>query len=161
ASLVELVDAYRSALPATAVTDELRAAEDATDLEYVRTTGPDAFCRARAGLERVATIVSAMKAFSHPDQQGQTPSDLNAAIERVLAVAVNEYRYVADVALALTPLPGVVCHPGEINQVLLNLVVNAAHAIADAVAGSDQRGTISISTRLDDDDTVLISVSDT
>jgi signal transduction histidine kinase len=110
---------------------------------------------------RVSRIVNAMRAFSHPDQREQIPTVLRAALENTLMVAHSEYRHVADVVTEFADVPEVVCHPGEINQVFLNLVVNAAHAIADVVGQRGGRGTITIRTRRDAADAVLVSVSDT
>jgi signal transduction histidine kinase len=72
----------------------------------------------------------------------------------------QEYKYVADVVTELGPLPPVMCHGGEINQVILNLVINAAHAIAERNAKTDERGTIAVSTR-EDGDTAVIAIRDT
>src|SRR5882762_6706509 len=98
--------------------------------------------RAREGVLRVSDIVTAMKAFSYPDQRDQRPTALRAALENTLMVAQHEYRHVADVVTDFADVPEVVCHPGEINQVFLNLVVNAAHAIEDVVKLRGGRGTI-------------------
>jgi signal transduction histidine kinase len=97
---------------------------------------------------RVAKIVRAMKDFSHPGFEAKAPTDLNQAIESTVTVARNEWKYVADLDLVLDPqLPLVPCLPGEINQVILNLVVNAAHAIGDVVgAGAGGKGRIRVST---------------
>jgi signal transduction histidine kinase len=102
-----------------------------------------------------------MKAFSHPDHQEQAPTALNAALENTLIVAQNEYRHVAQVVTELGDIPNVMCHIGELNQVFLNLIVNAAHAIDDVVEHTGDRGTISIRTVLEDRDTVLITIADT
>jgi signal transduction histidine kinase len=91
------------------------------------------------------------------------PADLNAAIENTLIVAANEYRYLAELETDLAELPPVYCNIGDINQVLLNLIVNASHAIADAngsAGATDAKGTIRVGTRIDGDD-VLITVADT
>src|SRR5262249_34729246 len=109
---------------------------DAADLDYLRASVPESLTSAREGVARIARIVGAMRAFSHPDGRDQAPADLNEAIKSSLAVAVNEYRYLADIVLDLAPLPHVTCHLGEINQVILNLIVNAAHAIDDAAGGT-------------------------
>jgi len=101
-----------------------------------------------------------MHAFSHPDQQDQAPTQLNAVLENTLLVAQGEYHAVADIATDFADLPDVLCHPGEVSQVFLNLVVNAAHAIEDTVKGTNRRGMISVTTRLDHDD-VVISIRDT
>jgi len=105
--------------------------------------------------------VSAMKAFSHPDHKEQVPTALNAALENTLVVAHNEYCGVADIVTELGDIPNVVCHIGELNQVFLNLIVNAAHAISDVVKQAGGRGKIAIRTQLDGDDTVLITIADT
>jgi signal transduction histidine kinase len=114
------------------------------------------------GVERVATIVQAMKEFSHPDSGETELIDLNKALKSTLTVARNEIKYVADVEQDFDPeLPLVQCRPGDINQVLLNLLVNAAHAIKDALGGNDEkRGVITVTTRAEGDK-VLISVADT
>jgi two-component system NtrC family sensor kinase len=88
------------------------------------------------------------------------PSDLNEAIQSTLIVGRNEYKYLADLETDLGPLPPIMSHIGEINQVLLNLIVNAAHAIQDVTAGSTNRGLIRLTTRLENADTVVITVTD-
>jgi histidine kinase len=158
-SLLALVGTYRLEQPEAS--EAVSAALEAADLDYVVGAAPAAFARARDGVERVTKIVGAMKAFSHPDQQSQAPTDLHRAIENTLAVAISEYRCVADVVLDLEEIPDVVCHPGEVKQVLLNLVVNAAHAIGDVVAPTGSRGTITIGARPGPGDTVEISITDT
>jgi signal transduction histidine kinase len=89
-----------------------------------------------------------MKDFSHPGSEEKVQTDLNQAIESTVTVAHNEWKYVADLDLALDPqLPRVPCLPGEINQVILNLVINAAHAIGDVVGdGASGKGRIHVST---------------
>lgn len=130
------------------------------DLDYVLDHVPDALRTALDGLERVATIVRSMKAFAHPEQNEMVHASLNEAIRTTLTIATNEYRYVADVDLALDDVPPVLCRPGEINQVLLNLVVNAAHAIRDVVGNTGARGKITVRSRVDADG-VTISIGDT
>jgi signal transduction histidine kinase len=139
-----------------------RAAEecDRIDLEFLRERIPKAFDRSIDGLQRVATIVRSMKEFAHPDAAELSAVDLNAAIESTLVIARNEYKYVADVVTELGELPLVTCLPGAINQVFLNIVVNAAHAIGEVVDGTEQRGTIVVRTRAEGDRAV-IEISDT
>ena len=105
-------------------------------------------------------MVRALKEFAHPDQKDMTATDLNRAMLFTLTVARNEVKYVADVETELGDLPLVVRHPGELNQVILNLVVNAAQAIAEVVAGNGGRGLIRVKTTRDDD-AVVIAISDT
>ena len=89
-----------------------------------------------------------MKAFSHPGDDQMSPADVNGALENTLVVATSEWKYVATTHLDLDPdLPTVPCYLGELNQVFLNIVVNAAHAIADAQAGRAEMGKITITTR--------------
>ncbi len=101
-------------------------------MEYLRVEVPKAFTRTFDGVERVTNIVKAMKEFAHPDAKEQSPVDLLHALQTTLLVASNEYKYVAKVHTEFGELPLVVCNVGELNQVFLNLIVNAAHAIKDA-----------------------------
>jgi signal transduction histidine kinase len=103
---------------------------------------------------------SAMKAFGHPGEEEKVPVDLNEVVRNTLVVASSEVKYVAKVVTALGELPPVWCHLGDINQVLLNLVVNAAHAVGAAVADTGGLGTFTVRTRLEGDEAV-IDVADT
>jgi signal transduction histidine kinase len=125
------------------------------DIEYIVGELPRALERMRDGAERVAHIVRSMKVFARAPQPVMELVDLNAAIESTLVIARNEYKYVADLKLDLEQLPQVACHVGEINQVMLNMIVNAAHAVAE----TRRRGTITVKTRADDR-YVVISISD-
>jgi PAS domain S-box-containing protein len=139
-----------------------KAAEavEETDLDYLKKHIPKAFERSIEGLERVAIIVRSMKEFAHPAQKEMAPVDLNRAIGATLTVARNEYKYVANLETDFGELPQVTCHVNEINQVVLNIVVNAAHAIADVVKDTNEKGTIRVSTRREGANAV-ISISDT
>ena len=132
----------------------------APDLAFLTVEVPLAVEQTLEGVERVATIVKAMKAIGHPSTENKTYADLNQAIRNTLVVAVSEIKYVADVDTELGDLPPVWCHPGDVNQVLLNLVVNAAHAIREKVGGKGERGTITVRTFPDGDD-AIIEVTDT
>jgi signal transduction histidine kinase len=136
------------------------AAEDAVDLPFLSQAMPEAIDRAVVGIDRVAAIVRSIKAFAHPDTVEMTTTDLNTAIANTLLVATNEYKYVADVVTEFGDLPVVSCHVGEINQVVLNLIVNAAHAIGERIEGTQQRGTITIATRIVGGD-AEIAITDT
>ncbi|HYJ40778.1 MAG TPA: ATP-binding protein [Steroidobacteraceae bacterium] len=135
-------------------------AEDDADLDYILENAPVALDRARDGLGRVAAIVRSMKEFAHPDRKEMAQADLNQAIASTLVIASNEYKYVAEVETDFAELPLVNCFAGEINQVVLNLIVNAAHAIDDVVKGTPSKGLIRVSTRVLDD-SVEIAISDT
>lgn len=130
------------------------------DTEFLLAEAPSAVTRALDGIGRVTRIVRAMKAFAHPEQVERAPAALDSAIETTLAVATNEYRYVADVETHYGGLPSVYCNVGDINQVVLNLVVNAAHAIEAKVAKSGGRGRITVSTCVEGEHAV-IRVADT
>jgi histidine kinase len=163
-SLLALVDSYRAAIGTTADPETAAAVhriEDELDLDYLRDNASEACASARDGVLRVSQIVTAMKTFSHPDQREQSPVALAAALENTLVVAQNEYRHIADVVTDFADIPEVVCHRGELNQVFLNLIVNAAHAIKEVVKQRGGRGAITIRTRREDADTVVIAISDT
>jgi signal transduction histidine kinase len=166
-ALAALIAEYQSALdpngPPRSHAERLaalRAATDAADLEYLLEEVPAAVSQTLEGVERVATIVRAMKAFGHPDTGQRTPADINAAIANTLVVARNETKYVADVSFDAGELPLVPCYLGDLNQVFLNLLVNAAHAVADRMAVTGERGSIHLRTYRDGDD-VVIEVADT
>lgn len=162
----ELLEQYRKAvqdlaasLPVASV-NGLQQAEKGCDLEFIREEVPRAIEQSLDGSRRVAKIVRAMKEFSHPDSAEKTATDLNRAIESTITVARNEWKYVSEVATEFDDqLPAVVCYPGDINQVVLNLIVNAAHAIKENVKDGE-KGRITVRTRMLGND-VEISVNDT
>ena len=125
--------------------------EDA-DVEYLSEEIPMAIEHTLEGVERIAKIVRAMKEFSHPVQVEKTAIDINKSIESTITVARNEWKYVAEMATDFdASLPLVPCLPGEFNQVILNLIINAAHAIGDGLAKhSTEKGRITVTTRLKD-----------
>lgn len=139
---------------------ELGAAEEASDLEYLEEQIPKAFDRIFDGTERVATIVRAMKEFAHVDSREMRAADLNKALGNTLTMARNEYKYIADVETKLGDIPPVVCHIGDLNQVFLNLVVNAAHAIGDVYEKTQNKGKITIATTREGDH-VVVAITDT
>jgi signal transduction histidine kinase len=102
--------------------------EAEVDLQFLRREAPKAIERARDGVERVAGIVRAMKEFAHPGS-ARSSADLNRALATTATVARGEYKYVATVECRFGAIPPVICNLGEINQVFLNLLVNAVHAI--------------------------------
>lgn len=141
--------------------NDICALAKAADLDYLVKEVPSAIQQSGAGIAQIKKIVQAMKEFSHPSDEMQMVN-LNRSIESTVTVAKNEWKYVADVTLDLAEdLPVVACHPSEINQVILNIVVNAAHAIGDVVkAAKDTKGAITIATRADGPD-VVITIEDT
>jgi signal transduction histidine kinase len=145
ADLLPVLTAFKR-LAAEDGNDELRALAAKADLEYLLAEIPAALKAAAGGIQQIKHIVTAMKEFSHPGEQVQQ-IDLNHAIESTVTVARHEWKYVAEVALELAQdLPLVRCFPSQINQVVLNLVVNAAQAVAERVAGGTDKGRIRVST---------------
>ena len=138
----------------------IRKAIDEADLEYLREEIPGALDQGKAGSGKIREIVLALKDFSHPGSGTPEPSDINRLVESTVTVARNEYKYVADVTLELDPdLGPVSCMPSALGQVVLNIVVNAAHAIAEQ-SDRDGRGKITVRTQSLDEDQVEISISD-
>lgn len=130
-----------------------------TDLEYLLEEIPLALTQSYKGAETVARIVRSMKGFSHPGQTEKSPADINEALENTVSISRNEWKYVSDIELKLDPsLPSVLCYLGELNQVFLNLIVNAAHAIEDAK--KEGKGKITIVSKTHSDE-VEVSISDT
>ncbi|WP_436717801.1 ATP-binding protein [Roseiconus lacunae] len=128
--------------------DALRETMDEADVDYLLDEIPTAITQTLEGVDRVASIVRAMKDFAHPGVSEMTQVDLTQSIENTMMVARNEWKYVAEIETKFDAnLPPVPCLPGELNQVLLNLIINAAHAVADKVGETTgQKGTITIAT---------------
>jgi len=134
---------------------------EALDLDYLQEEIPRAIQQSLEGVGRVSKIVSAMKDFSHPGGSVREPVDLNRAIESTITVSHNAWKYVATLETDFDPqLPLVPCFPDDFNQVILNLLVNSAHAIEEASAGKTGMGLIRVSTRKAGD-WVEIRISDT
>jgi PAS domain S-box-containing protein len=163
--LDRLLSAYRAAMQlmgteqgSATVLAGIAELENTLDLEFLSKEMPRAFERTLQGIERVAAIVRAMKEFAHPDAVEHCAADLNHAIETTLTVAKSEYKYAAQIETRFGELPLVVCNVGELNQVFLNLIVNASHAIAES--GKDATaGRIVITTAVSGAD-VTVSIAD-
>ncbi len=158
----ELLASVKGSAMLPDLVEKLEAAIKDVDMDFLTDEIPLAIKQSRDGVERVADIVRAMKDFAHPDPKEKVQTDIHKAIESTITVSRNEWKYVADVKTDFDPdIPMVPCLPGEFNQVILNMIVNAAHALAD-VAGDkpDGKGTIKISTRRRDD-LAEIRISDT
>ena len=152
-----LKDAVNELLAAVSGEGEI---PDAKEIEFLRENAPGSVEQALQGMERITTIVKSMKNFAYRDAASEKrPQNLNQAIEATAVVATNEWKYHAELKTDLdSNLPFVPCNIGEINQVVLNLIVNAAHAIRDSEL-KDGKGLILVSTR-QYDQYVVITIQD-
>jgi signal transduction histidine kinase len=157
-----LVNALLLDQPPEASLQAIATTKETIKLDFVKKEVPQAFTEVIDGIKRVAEIVQAMKAFSHPGFQQKTAVDLNKAILDTLTVSRHEWQRIAEIKTDLAPdLPLVPCLLGEFNQVVLNLVVNAAHAIGNVVdPDNGNKGTITIRTHYDES-WVRVEVCDT
>jgi signal transduction histidine kinase len=157
--LFEMLDAYQEAeasIAQPAVTSKLRAMRERIDLDFLREDIPALMRESGEGLVRVRHIVEDLKDFSRADTtQEWSRADLHQGIDSTLNIVANEVKYHADVVKAYGEIPAIECLPLQINQVVLNLVVNAAQAMGE------QRGTITLRTGMADAHTVKLEVEDT
>ena len=155
AALLDLCRTMRQQAASGSVSQELLTTFDQlaeqSDMDYLLKEIPGAIDQTLDGVQRVAKIVQGMKEFSHPGSEEKRAIDINKAIETTITVARHEWKYVAAVVTDFDEgLPLIPCLIGEFNQAVLNLIINASHAIAAAVeSGSIERGTITITTRRD------------
>ena len=129
------------------------------DAEYLLNEFPLALERAVEGVGRVSKIVVALKDFGRPDQRERSYSDLNQGLANTLIVAQSELAPFAQIELDLAELPEVPCYAGDINQVFLNLLINAAHAIEERFRDSAERGLIRVRSWLEDP-SVCVEITD-
>ena len=135
---------------------------DDEEIDFFKENAPEAVEQAAEGISRITTIVKSMKNFAYRDaESAKRNNDLNQAIRSTVVVATNEWKYHADLDLHLQDeLPLVPCNIGEINQVVLNLIVNGAHAIRDRIV-EGQKGNLVVSTRhYPDAQCVIIAIAD-
>jgi two-component system, NtrC family, sensor kinase len=144
-----LLEAAKREMPSSELIPEIEKQIRKVDLNYLEEEIPQAIEQTLEGVERVSRIVLSMKEFSHPGTNKKTAVNINRALENTITVARNEWKYVAELETDLDPnLPPVPCIPGEINQVFLNILVNAAQAIGETAQGGEgPKGIIHIRTR--------------
>ena len=147
--LFRLTDAVDSAKSL----EDLRLIKQNIDYDYLRDDLKDLLAESREGIERVKNIISAMKDFSHIEEEEFKLANLHRGIESTLNMVNNELKYKAEVIREFSELPEVECIMSQLNQVIMNLLVNASHAI-------DEFGKITVRTRHIDDN-VEIEVEDT
>jgi len=131
------------------------------DLDFINEEIPLSIEESLQGIDHVVRIVSAMKEFSHPGQSEKSPTDINRLIENSIIVTRNEWKYVAELTTDLDPnLPLLLCEPGSWSQIMLNLIVNSAHAIGAHPQEDGIFGTIHITTR-NQDQRLVLTIEDT
>lgn len=142
-----LADAAATGSDPTAPLAVAEQAWQAADVDYLRSEFPKAIDQTLEGVANVSRIVRALKEFSHPGRQEKTLADVNKILDTTVTVARNEWKHVADVIFELEPeLPLIPCHPGELGQTFLNLLVNAAQALGEHPKPQGCKGRITIST---------------
>ena len=148
-TITRMLDAYRTLLNQVGQPELMHAITDQErkeDLAFILEDAPVAIEQSLEGMSQIVQIVQAMKGFSHQGQSPKASINLNLALENTLLVARNSYKYIADVDTQFADLPNIECYAGELNQVFLNIIVNAAHAIEDS---GKSRGLITITTAAD------------
>ncbi len=137
-------------------------APDPSDFDFLQQEIPLAIRQSVDGIRHVTAIVTAMRDFSHIDERRMAPSDVNKAIKSTLIIVHHQLKYLAEVETDLDPdLPMVMCCIDDLNQVFINLLINAAHAVGDVVGEhGTQKGIIRVATRRDDA-SIVITIADT
>lgn len=164
--ILKVIEKYASQLDISAPSKnweerakEIKETLEEVDYEFIREEIPQAIEQSLEGIERITTIVRAMKDFSHPGSSQKELVDLNQAIESTATVCSNKWKYAADLEFDFQySMPHVPCFLGEFNQVILNLIVNAADAIAEQNAENGEKGKITVSTSIVGDDAVITVV---
>ena len=156
-----LMDKARSYKEIAVDIEEVNRHIEELDLDFLLEEIPHAVKESLSGINQVSSIIKAMKQFAHPEQENLTEVDINKALEQTTIISKNEWKYVADLHLDLDPANPVISgFPGPLNQVFLNLVVNAAHAIGEQKEKNGKKGRIVIRTGTDGA-AVIVSISDT
>ena len=150
----KLAEAATSGENASAIASELSAYDEEADIGYILEDVSDLLAETQDGLERVRKIVLDLKSFCRADDAERKAADINAGLESTLNVVWNELKYKAEVVREYGDIPEIECYPMQLNQVFMNMLVNAAHAIPE-------HGTITISTCADGEDHVIVRIGDT
>ncbi|WP_238528384.1 PAS domain-containing sensor histidine kinase [Pseudodesulfovibrio mercurii] len=159
--LVRFVAEHPDLFPDEVFRERAASALDEEEMAYLAEDVPNALEESAAGLKRIAEIVRSIKQLAHPGELAKAFHDLNEIVRNAITVSTNEWKYVAGMEFAPDDsLAPVFCLKGEVGQVVLNLIVNAAHAIESRLKGSDGQGIITIRTRAEGEYAVL-SVTDT
>lgn len=149
-TLVNICDSACSSpqTSAASISEQLQNSKQEIDYDFLTEEIPHAISQSLEGIQRITRIVQATKKFSHPGSETRTPSDINEILENTLTVAQNEIKYHADVIREYdTNLPKILCFPADLGQALLNIIINAAHAVGQRFNDGVGRGIIRIETR--------------
>jgi two-component system, NtrC family, sensor kinase len=156
ADLLTLVGGLDTCLSGgSALSGAARDAFESIDVPYMKRELPGALVAIQDGIQRITSIVRAMKELSHPGTRDARVADLNRALESALEISATSYRAIADLEKQLAPLPPVTCFIAELGQVFLNLIINAAQAME-----GHARGKLIVTSRVDDDH-VVVTIADT
>ena len=158
----QLVDAVQREQPTDALIARFAEVVEEADLDYLQEEVPQAIEQSQQGLDHIARIVLAMKNFSHPGTTRKEPTNLNNILRDATTVTRNAWKFSSDLVLDLDEtIPPVWCVVGDLKQVFLNLIINAADAIEERFSGDrERRGSLRITSRWSGD-RVMVSVSDT
>jgi signal transduction histidine kinase/DNA-binding NarL/FixJ family response regulator len=158
-----LIEIKSSLINKTLDIEQLNSILEKSDFEYLSTELPIAFTQTTEGVDRVCTIVKAMKEFSHPNSENKVATNINHCIESTIIISKHTWKYDAEMEVDLDPtIKDIMCYPGPFNEVILNIIVNAADAIKEKTENDDSIniGKIKIQTR-GKEDFVEIKISDT
>jgi PAS domain S-box-containing protein len=141
--------------------EQLQELEEDVDLEYLEEETPTAFAQTVHGVERVTELVQGLKGFAHSGTEDhKSGADINDIVKNALMVCKNTYKYIAELKTSFEELPSVKVFPGDIGQVIVNLIVNAAHAIEENKEEKTAMGCITVSTT-SDEESITIAIQDT
>ncbi|WP_201297018.1 ATP-binding protein [Billgrantia tianxiuensis] len=138
--LIKIIDAAEK----VSSLEELKSLIEKLEYSYIREDVQALISESEEGIGRVKNIITALKDFSHIEEETFLPADLHRGLDSTLSLASNELKYKADIVKNYGDIPEIECLPSQLNQVALNLLTNAAHAI-------EGRGTITLSTGRTDD----------
>lgn len=157
----QLMDQARAGDDISAAIEEVSRRVDELDIDFLQDEVPHAVKESLSGVEQVASIVKAMKQFAHPEQDSLVSIDINKALQQIAAISKNEWKYVAELVMDLdSSNPVIAGYPGPLNQVFLNIIINAAHAIREQIGESGSKGHITIRTAVSAHSAV-ITITDT
>ena len=143
------------------IIEQLKEQEEIADIAYLEDEAPKAFDQTVHGVERVTELVQGLKGFAHSGAEESTSvADINDIVKNSLIVCKNAYKYVAELKTSFTEVPTIQVFPGDIGQVIVNLIVNAAHAIEEKKCENNKMGSITITTT-SDEKFVFITIKDT